>query len=104
MRRANLTGKHFEARPGFEPRGLRDARQARIWYSPRVARWRLERGGASELSDGAALAETAVGSPEWLVGEILSNLGDAVVLEPKDLRELVATRARKLAAALAKNP
>ncbi|MGD0165927.1 MAG: WYL domain-containing protein [Gaiellaceae bacterium] len=100
MRRANLTGERFDPRPGFEPRGLRDARRARIWYSPQIARWRLERGGARELSDGAALAETAVGSPEWLVGEILSNLGEAVVLAPDDLRGLMAARARELAAAL----
>jgi predicted DNA-binding transcriptional regulator YafY len=100
MRRAKLTGEHFEPRPGFEPRGLRDARRARIWYSPRVARWRLERGGACALTDGAVLAETAVGSPEWLVGEILSNLGEAIVLEPGDLRDLVANRARELAGVL----
>ena len=97
MRQAKLTGERFEPRQGFEPRGLRDARRARIWYSPQVARWRLERGGAGALTDGAALAETAVGSPEWLVGEILSNLGDAVVLDPGDLREMIAVRARELA-------
>jgi proteasome accessory factor C len=96
MRSAHLTGENFEQRPGFEPRGLRDARQARVWYSPKVARWRLERGGAHELVDGAALAETAVGSPEWLAGEILSYRGEAVVLEPDDLRALVATRAHEL--------
>ena len=103
MRRAKLTGERFEARPGFEPRGLRDARRARIWYSSSVASWRLERGGACALTDGAALAETAVGSPEWLVGEILSNLGEAIVLEPGDLRALIATRARELAAAFARS-
>ena len=66
-----------------------------------MARWRLERGGARELIDGAALAETAVGSPEWLTGEILSYRGEAVVLEPGDLRVLIATRARELAATFA---
>jgi predicted DNA-binding transcriptional regulator YafY len=96
MRSAKLSGENFEQRPGFEPRGLRDARQARVWYSPKVARWRLERGGAHELVDGAALAETAVGSPEWLAGEILSYRGEAVVLEPDDLRVLIAARARQL--------
>ncbi len=96
MRSAKLTGESFERRPGFEPRGLRDARQARVWYSPKVARWRLERGGAQQLVDGAALAETAVGSPEWLIGEIFSSRGEAVVLEPADMRELIATRAREL--------
>jgi predicted DNA-binding transcriptional regulator YafY len=101
MRRARLMGEVFEPRAGFEPRGLRDARQARIWYSPEVARWRLERGGARELADGAALAETAVGSTEWLAGEILSQLGEAVVLEPDDLRASIAARARELAASFA---
>jgi predicted DNA-binding transcriptional regulator YafY len=101
MRSAKLTGESFEQRPGFEPRGLRDARQARVWYSPVVARWRLERGGAHKLVDGAALAETAVGSPEWLAGEILSHRGEAVVLEPGDLRALIAARAHELAAAFA---
>jgi predicted DNA-binding transcriptional regulator YafY len=103
MRRARLMGEVFEPRPGFEPRGLRDARQARIWYSPKVARWRLERGEAHELADGAVVAEIAVGSPEWLAGEIFSQLGEAVVLEPTDLRESIAARARELAASLAEN-
>jgi predicted DNA-binding transcriptional regulator YafY len=100
MRRAQLTDEQFEPRASFEPRGLRDARRARIWYSPLIARWRLERGDARELDDGAATCETAVGSAEWLIGEILSNLGEAVVLEPEDLRKLVAVRARELGRAL----
>lgn len=96
MRRACLMSERFEPREGFEPRALRDARPARIWYSPQVARWRLERAGARPLVDGAALAETPVGSIDWLIGEILSNLGEAVVLEPPDLRVRIAKRAREL--------
>ncbi|MBA2358939.1 MAG: WYL domain-containing protein [Actinobacteria bacterium] len=96
MRSARLTGRTFEAREGFEPRGLRGAIPARIWYSPEIARWRLERGGARPLADGAAIAETAVGSPEWLIGEILSFRGEAVVLEPEDLRQRIAARAAEL--------
>jgi predicted DNA-binding transcriptional regulator YafY len=38
-----------------------------------------------------------VGSPEWLIGEILSHRGEAVLLEPDEMREAVATRARELA-------
>ena len=97
MRNARLTDERFEPRADFEPRGLRDAHTARIWYSPAVARWRLERGAARPLADGAALAETAVGSPEWLVSEILSFRGEAVVLEPKELRPRIARRAAALA-------
>ena len=42
------------------------------------------------------MAELPVGTPEWLVGEIFADLGEAIVLEPEDLRELVAGRAREL--------
>ena len=108
MRRAGLTDGTFEPRPGFEPRGLSHARTALVWFSPEVARWRLERGGARLLADGAALAETQVGSDEWLVGEIFFHRGEAVVLEPGDLRQRVAQRAaellRELRAALSAPP
>ena len=69
-------------------------------YSERVARWELEK-GARELVSGEAIGESRVGSPDWLVSEIFSYRGEAVVLEPEDLRALVAARARELAAALA---
>jgi predicted DNA-binding transcriptional regulator YafY len=38
-----------------------------------------------------------VGSPEWLVGEIFSHRGEAVLLEPEEMREAIAARARDLA-------
>jgi len=41
-----------------------------------------------------------VGSAEWLVGEILSYRGEAVVLEPDDLRNRIAERARRLSTEL----
>jgi predicted DNA-binding transcriptional regulator YafY len=37
-----------------------------------------------------------VGSAEWLVGEVVSYRGEAVVLEPQELRARVAQRAREL--------
>jgi proteasome accessory factor C len=101
MRSASLTDERFEAREGFEPSRLRDARAARIWYSPQVARWRVERGGAQPLEDGAAVGEAPVGSTDWLVGEIFSYRGEAIVVEPADLRRQIAERARELAADLA---
>jgi proteasome accessory factor C len=99
MRSARLTKDRFEPREGFEHHELIDARPARIWYSPKIARWQVER-GARPLRDGAAIGERPVGSTEWLVGEILSHLGEAVVLEPADLRREVARRARELASEL----
>ena len=102
MRSGRLTDSEFQPREGFEPRGLRDARPARIWYSPEVARWRVERGDARPLADGAAISEAPVGSAEWLVGEIFSYRGEAVVLAPDDLRRRIAERARELAGELAR--
>jgi proteasome accessory factor BC len=95
MRSAALTAETFELREGFEPDRLRDARVARIHYSKQVARWEVER-GAQPLRDGSAAADQKVGGAEWLVGEILRFRGEAVVLDPPDLRRSVARRAREL--------
>ena len=83
------------------PRELHKATSARIWYSPEVGRWEVEK-GARPLVDGAALSERPVGSAGWLVGEVLSFRGEAVVLEPPELRELVATRRASSSAASAR--
>ncbi len=77
------------------PSELSKATSARIWYSPEVGRWEVEK-GALPLVDGSALSERPVGSAGWLVGEVLSFRGEAVVLDPPELRELVASRARDL--------
>src|SRR6478672_1396064 len=95
MRSARIQRAHFEPREGFDPHVFRDARPAKIWYSKKVARWEVEK-GAHPLADGSAVTERPVGSPEWLVGEILSYRGEAVVLEPPELRRAVARRAREL--------
>ncbi|HEY2939151.1 MAG TPA: WYL domain-containing protein [Gaiellaceae bacterium] len=95
MRSARLQRGHFEPREGFDPQEFRDARSAKIWYSKKVARWELEK-GASRLADGSAVAERPVGSLEWLIGEILSYRGEAVVLEPAELRRDISARAREL--------
>jgi predicted DNA-binding transcriptional regulator YafY len=100
MRSARLLEDEFEGRTGFEPRGLQDARHVQIWYSSEVARWRLERGTATVLDDGSAVEEVAVGSEEWLLGEILSFRGEAVVREPEELRRRIAARAHELQAEL----
>lgn len=95
MRTAVLGTEAFEPREGFEPDRLRDARVARIHYAKSVARWEVER-GAQPLRDGSAVADQKVGGLDWLVGEILRFRGEAVVVEPPDLRRSVARRAREL--------
>ena len=94
-RTAKELTREFAPREGFDRSELREAMSARIWYSPEVGRWEVEK-GALPLVDGAALSERSVGSADWLVGEVLSFRGEAVVLEPPELRALVATRAREL--------
>jgi proteasome accessory factor C len=97
MRSARLQRETFEPREGFRPDRLSSAAvAARIWYSNKIGRWKAEE-GAQLLSDGAALAEKAVGSEEWLVGEILAGRGEAVLLEPENLRKQIARRAKALA-------
>ena len=97
MRSARLQRETFEPREGFRPDRLGSAGvAAKIWYSKKIARWKTEE-GARLLSDSAALADKAVGSEEWLLGEILADRGEAVLLEPENLRKQVARRARALA-------
>jgi proteasome accessory factor C len=95
MRKASVRKDTFEPRDGFDPGALRGATTARIWYSPDVARWEIEK-GAHPLVDGAAIADRSVGSADWLVGEVVSYRGEAIVLEPAELRNRVAQRAREL--------
>src|SRR2546429_349446 len=93
MRKAKLLRKGFKPREGFDPSMLHTATTARIWYSPAVARWEVEK-GARPLVDGSALAEKSVGSADWLVGEVVSYRGAAIVLEPPELRARGAQRVR----------
>jgi len=53
--------------------------------------------GARLLADGSALRELPVGSDEWLESEVLSLRGEAVLLEPDELRSTIAARAKALA-------
>jgi proteasome accessory factor C len=96
MRSAKLLEETFEAREGFQPTRLRGAKSARVLYTPEIARYEIER-GARKLSDRSALREIPVGSDEWLESEILSKRGEAIVLEPADLRSRIGARARELA-------
>ena len=95
IRSAKKLRERFEPRPEFDPQRFQGTQTVRIWYSPEVARWEIER-GATPLADGAAVKEVQAGE-DWLVAEIHSFRGAAAVLEPAELRERVATRAKELA-------
>jgi proteasome accessory factor BC len=96
MRSAKLTGDRFEPRAGFDPNYLREPRIARVWHSPEIARWKVER-GARALTDGAAVADLPYKTEEWLLSEVLADAGETVVLEPASVRRVVARRAGELA-------
>ena len=95
MRSARVTDERFEPRDGFDPHFLEDAHQVRVRYAKPVARYRVER-GATRLTDGSALATLRVGTRDWLISEILADRGEAVVLEPADVRPAIAKRAAQL--------
>jgi hypothetical protein len=99
MRSATLTADSFEPRDGFDPRYLHEQRIARLWHSPVVARWKLERGGRA-LTDKSALSDVLFKTDEWLLSEVLADAGETVVLEPADMRASVAARAKELQAEL----
>jgi proteasome accessory factor BC len=95
MRSARMTDERFEPREGFDPHFLEGTQQVRVRYAKPVARYRVER-GAVRLTDGSALATLRVGTRDWLIGEILADRGEAVVLEPADARPAIAKRAAQL--------
>jgi predicted DNA-binding transcriptional regulator YafY len=95
MRRARLTEKPFELRPEFDPERFAGTRRVRILLTGTAASLAVER-GAKPLADGTALDERLAGD-EWVVEEILSHRGEAILLEPVDLRRTIARRTRELA-------
>ncbi len=101
IRDVQLLEEEFEPRPDLVPQKLRDVSTARVLFKKAVAPWRIERGAAA-LEDGSALEELRHGGMDWLVGEILAHRGAAIVLEPADVRETIAERARALQMELGK--
>jgi proteasome accessory factor C len=96
MRSARLADERFEPREGFDPHFLADTRPVRVRYGKPIARYRVER-GAVALTDGSALGTLHAGKGgEWLVSEVLADRGEAVVVEPDDVRPAIAKRAGQL--------
>ncbi|MFN8223952.1 MAG: WYL domain-containing protein [Gaiellales bacterium] len=103
MRSATLLDERFEPRESFDPNYLAHPHVARLWHSPAIARWKLERGGRA-LTDKAAISEVTYQHDEWLLSEVLADRGETVVLEPAGIRTTVARRARQLEAELGLKP
>jgi proteasome accessory factor C len=70
-----------------------------VWVSADRARWERERRTiAEELTDGALVTDIAFAGVDWLVREVLTEIGDLVVLEPGDARDAVRRVAEDLLA------
>lgn len=95
MRSAKMLTETFEPRESFDPNYLAHPHVARLWHSPAIARWKLER-GARALTDKAAVSEPTYQHDEWLLSEVLADRGETVVLEPPGMRTAVARRAKQL--------
>lgn len=106
IKRALATGKRFAERADLdlahvEASWLKTgevsaAREARLWVAPERARWARERYTVhEERADGSVVVGVRYASLEWLVGALLREAGDAVVLEPASARQAVL-RAIKL--------
>jgi proteasome accessory factor BC len=106
IRSASVLKEKFEPREGVEAdtRGwlrtgeVEGSQVARIWWSPERARWaREDKRVVEELKDGAVIVEMPFQGTDWLVHQILSLAGDAVVLEPEEARAAVLEGAEALA-------
>jgi proteasome accessory factor BC len=106
IRSASVLKEKFEPREGVEADTggwlrtgeVEGSQVARIWWSPERARWaREDKRVVEELKDGAVIAELPFQGTDWLVHQILSLGGDAVVLEPEQARTAVLEGAEALA-------
>jgi proteasome accessory factor C len=99
----------FERPADFDPAAHLDAESGRVLvptpatvavvrYSTAIARWIAEREEGERTEDGAFLVRRPVADADWLVRHVLQYAGEAEVLEPPDLRALVANVAERIAA------
>jgi len=107
IKRAEVLDRAYAPRPELDPVAdiegwpqtgtVGGSRVARVWISAEQARWaREERTVVAELDDGSIVVEWAFKGEGYLVKEVLKEAGDAVVLEPADLRDAVLAAAERL--------
>lgn len=111
---ARMLEEHFEPRDAVElkteyedidPRGYA-AKHAVVRFSPEVARWMEERPELdliSEHEDGSADYTLYYTDQAWAAKRVMRYLGEAVVLEPDDLRQEVYRQAKTLLEAYGEN-
>jgi predicted DNA-binding transcriptional regulator YafY len=102
------TGETFDMPASFDPRTYvsadgklfwsRDEEDAWVRYSPRIARWIVERTGIPADADGSVTIRHRVADARWLVRHVLQYGAEAEVVEPASLRERTRQVAETLAA------
>lgn len=104
---ARLTDEHFEERQGLEPRTDYEdidprgyaARRAVVRFSPTVARWMEERPELDlleEREDGSADYALYYTDEAWAARRMMQYLGEAIVIEPDELRREIHRQASVL--------
>ncbi|HUP20501.1 MAG TPA: WYL domain-containing protein, partial [Gemmatimonadota bacterium] len=97
----------FDAGEWIEEGGLflaDTALEARVRYSARVAPWIREASRAGEIEreegpEGTLVVRHRVADPGWLVRHVLAYGAEAELLEPAEMRDLVARRSEALGGA-----
>lgn len=104
---AEVLDESFEAPTEFDPseflsggRVFRadEEMEVQVRYSPRVARWLIERGEAEGGEDGSVVVRYGVADPGWLVRHVLEYGPDAEVLDRVEVRGAVETAAERVVA------
>lgn len=92
---AEPTGKRFPAPEDFDAeahiqggRVFRADRKmdVKVRYSPRVARWIVEKEALETAGDGSVTVTHQVADPHWIVRHVLQYGPEAEVLEPEEVR------------------
>jgi predicted DNA-binding transcriptional regulator YafY len=81
------------------PYSASDDVEVSVRYSPRVARWIVERTAAALDPDGSVTLRHRVADPRWIVRHVLQYAGEAVVEEPAQARRWVHSAAAWVAGA-----
>lgn len=108
MLSAELDDERFDTPEDFDPQPwiAPDGRLFRadedvevvVRYSPRIARWLAERTEHEPQEDGGIVVRHRVADVRWIVRHVLQYGAEAEVLEPAEVRALVAEAAERLAA------
>ena len=64
----------------------------KVRYSPRIARWIAEREGKTVQDDGSLTMEHPLADLDWAVRHVLQYGPEAEVLDPAEVREVIARR------------